>query len=210
MKTGRKTKPHIRVVGICGSLRKGSYTQLALSYALKGAREFGAETQLINLREYQLVFYGMKEEKDYPADVARLREEVGKAQGILLGTPVYHGSMSGVLKNALDLMGFEEFEGKMIGLVGVSGGRLGAGNALNSLRSIGRTLHAWVLPQEVSIPEAYKYFDREGKISNPELNQRLLEIGRAVAKFASFHELQRDQEFIKLWESLPVNPGGEK
>ncbi len=210
MKPSGKPKPRIRVVGICGSLRKGSYTQMALSYALKGAREFGAETQLINLREYELVFFGMNEEEDYPADVARLREDVGKAQGILLGTPVYHGSMSGVLKNALDLMGFEEFEGKMIGLVGVSGGRLGAGNALNSLRSIGRTLHAWVLPQEVSIPEAHNYFDREGNITDPELKERLLEIGRSVAKFATFHEMQRDQEFIKLWESLPINPGGEK
>ncbi len=43
-------------------------------------------------------------------------EEVAGAQGIILGTPEYHGSFSGVLKNALDLMGFDEFEGKMIGL----------------------------------------------------------------------------------------------
>jgi len=54
-----------------------------------------------------------------------LREEVKQAHGIILGTPEYLGSYSGVLKNALDLMGFEEFEGKMLGLLGVSGGAMG-------------------------------------------------------------------------------------
>ena len=114
------------------------------------------------------------------------------------------------MKNALDLMSFEEFEGKMIGLVGVSGGNLGAINALNSLRTIGRNLHAWVLPQQVSIPEAEKYFDADGQPNDPELKARLLEIGQLIAKFAAFHEIQKDQEFIKLWEGLPFNPGGRK
>ena len=48
-----------------------------------------------------------------------------------------------MLKNVMDLMGFDEFQGKMIGLVGVSGGALGASNALATLRTIGRALHAW-------------------------------------------------------------------
>jgi FMN reductase len=61
---------------------------------------------------------------------------------IILVTPEYHGGYSGVLKNALDLMGFDEFEGKMLGLVGVSGGRMGAFGARNSLREVGRALHA--------------------------------------------------------------------
>ncbi len=46
----------VRVVGICGSLRKKSYTRLALKLALHGAEDTGAETHLIDLREYQLVF----------------------------------------------------------------------------------------------------------------------------------------------------------
>ena len=47
----------------------------------------------------------------------RLRKEVKEAHGIIVGTPEYHGSLSGVLKNALDLMSFDEIEGKMMGLV---------------------------------------------------------------------------------------------
>ena len=133
------TETSILVVGICGSLRAVSYTCMAVEVALQGAQEIGAQTRLIALRDYELVFCGGKEdESTYPEDVFRLRREVEQAQGIILGTPEYHGSFSGVLKNALDLMGFAEFEGKMVGLVGVSGGGMGAVNALNSLRAVAR------------------------------------------------------------------------
>src|SRR5260370_39996462 len=105
----------IRIAGISGSLRAGSYTRKASECALQGAAESGAETQLIDLRDYTLVFRDGKDEAAYPDDVFRLRSEVKQADGVVLGTPEYHGSFSGVLKNALDLMGFDEFEGKMIG-----------------------------------------------------------------------------------------------
>src|SRR6266568_1457230 len=136
----------VRIAGISGSLRVGSYTRSAVAAALEGAAEVGAETRLIDLRDYQLVFLNSREEAEYPPDVLRLRADVRQADGLILGTPEYHGGLSGALKNALDLMGFDEFEGKMIALVGVSGGRLGAFDALNSLRNIGRALHAWVIP----------------------------------------------------------------
>ena len=112
----------IHVVGLCGSLRKGSTTHAALRIALAGAKEAGAEVELIDLSEYKLIFYGeVAEESEYPPDVFKLKKKVQRAHGILLGTPEYHGSFSGVLKNALDLMWFEEFENKVVGLIGVSG-----------------------------------------------------------------------------------------
>ena len=124
------TTPAIRVVGLNGSLRDGSYTRLAVQIALQGAAELGAETRLLDLKDYRLPFCdGRVNEATCPPDVLRLRRDLRAAQGIILGTPEYHASFSGVLKNALDLMGFDEFEGKMLGLVGVSGGRLGAINA---------------------------------------------------------------------------------
>ncbi len=155
------TENQIHVVGISGSLRSGSYTRAAVRVALAGAEETGAKTQLIDLREYNLVFCdGKEDESAYPEDVFRLRREVQEASGLILATPEYHGSFSGVLKNALDLMGFNEIEGKMIGLVGVSGGQLGAVNALSGLRTVGRALHAWVIPEQASVPEAWKVFDQ--------------------------------------------------
>ena len=209
MQTIEHNEPAISVVGINGSLRDGSYTRLALNLALQGAEEVGAQTQLIDLREYDLIFCNGKLGKDAPPDVLRLRQDVKQAQGIILGTPEYHGSFSGVLKNALDLMGFAEFEGKMIGLLSVSGGEMGGLNGLNSLRAIGRTLHAWVIPEEVSIPRAYKKFDDRGKVLDDTLRERILELGRQVARFAYLHTSKQTNEFLELWEEAPVNPGAE-
>src|SRR2546421_12952147 len=192
-------EPTIHIAGLSGSLRAGSYTRRAVECALEGAAESGAETRLIDLTEYNLIFRAGQDETGYPADVARLRAEIKEADGIILGTPEYHGSLSGVLKNALDLMGFDEFEGKMIGLVGVSGGALGAVHALNSLRAVGRALHAWVIPEQASIPEAWKVFDESGTLKDGDLEKRLKEVGRQVARFDYLHTSEKAQEFLRSW-----------
>jgi NAD(P)H-dependent FMN reductase len=127
MEQGQIIETPLRVIAICGSLRSGSTMLAALRVALAGAQALGAETQLIDLRDYELIFCdGKRNERDYPDDVVNLRRMVQGAHGIIWGTPEYHGGPSGVLKNALDLMGFDEFQGKVIGLVGTSGGEMGA------------------------------------------------------------------------------------
>lgn len=200
---------HITVVGICGSLRPRSLTRIALRVALQGAEEVGAKTRLIDLREYNLVFCdGKEDEREYPADVFRLREEVMQATGVILGTPEYHGSFSGVLKNAIDLMGFKELEAKIVGLVGVSGGRMGAVNALNGLRVVGRSVHAWVVPEQVSIPQAWKEIDESGRVRDAAIEERLKQVGRQVARFAYLHTSEKAFEFLQTWEKAPPNPGG--
>jgi len=89
----------ISIAGICGSLRKDSYTRQAVRIALQGAEEVGAETRLIDLRDYELIFCdGKEDEASYPAGVFRLRSDVKRAQGLILGTPEYHGNLSGVLR----------------------------------------------------------------------------------------------------------------
>ena len=201
-------KTKVRVVGICGSLRAGSHTHQALAVALRGAEEAGAETQLIDLRDYKLVFCDGSDE--LTADVGRLRADVKHAQGIILATPEYHGGYSGVLKNALDLMGFDEIEGKMIGLVGVSGGAMGGFAALNSLREVGRALHAWVVPEQASVPHVSKVFDDDGKCTDAGVEKRLKGVGWQVAKFSSLHNSEHFREFLKLWEAAPENPGGQE
>ena len=65
----------IQVAGICGSLRQGSFTRMALHVALAGAKEAGARTRLIDLSEYHLIFCdGKEDESGYPKDVFTLRE----------------------------------------------------------------------------------------------------------------------------------------
>ncbi len=152
----------------------------------------------------QCVFYGEVEEKDYPPDVFRLREEIKEADGIIFGTPEYHGSMSGVLKNMLDLMSQEQLEGKIAGLVGVAGGHTGAINSLNTMRTVGRNMHFWVLPQEVSVADSAMAFDDEGSVTDPVIENRLRNIGRQVVKFAALQQNIRQSDFMKLWEGLPT------
>lgn len=199
----------IRVVAICGSLNPNSKTRMALNITLAGAREVGAETQLIDLRDYELIFCDGSDDSNYPTDVFKLRESVQKAQGIILGTPEYHGGYSGVLKNALDLMGFNEFQGKVLGLVGVSGGATGAINSLNGLRTVGRALRAWVIPNQVSIPQAWQLFDDSGRLKDKGIEARLQEIGREVARFAYLHTSDQAMQFLQSWEEAETNPGGK-
>lgn len=203
-------KGPLRVVAINGSLRPGGFTGKALCIALEGARERGAQTQLINLADYDLPFCnGSKDAASYGPDVARLRQEISAATGIILGTPEYHGSYSGVLKNALDLCGFQEFEGKMVGLLAVSGGSMGATNALSGLRVVGRSLHAWVVPHEASIPQAWRQFDDEDNLKDGQMAERVRELGRQVMRFACLHNAEQALDFLRAWEDAPVNPGGE-
>ncbi len=87
--------------------------------------------------------------------------------------------------------------------MGVAGGHTGAINTLNTLRIIGRNLHCWVLPHEVSISESGKMFEPDGSVKDPALEERLLEVGRLVARFAILQQRIRDDAFLRLWEGLP-------
>ena len=192
----------IRVAAVCGSLNPEGKTRLALSLALAGAAAQGAQIKLIELCRYELVFFGQVEAGDYPTDVLRLREELAGAQGIIVGTPEYYGSLSGSLKNALDLVGADALRGKITGLVGVAGGDTGAVNSLNTMRIICRNLHCWALPQEVSVANSHAAFSADGSAADPALGERLAALGAQVAKFASLQQQVRQSEFMRQWEDL--------
>jgi FMN reductase len=201
-------KDTIRIIGLSGSLRPAhiSTTRSAVVIALKGAAEVGGQVKMLDLSEYQLSFADVTLPPS--TSVLRLREDIQSAHGIVLGTPEYHSSFSGILKHALDLMGFEQFEGKIIGLIGVSGGKMGAVNALNSLRIVCRSLHAWVVPEQVSITEAAKQFDAAGIAVDPVVGESLKNVGRQVARFTYLHTSERAKEFLESWQTAPQNPGG--
>lgn len=161
----------VKIVGLAGSLRPGSYSHKALAIAAERVRALGAEVEILDLRSLNLPFCdGGDDYSDYP-DVARLQQAFRQADGIILATPEYHGSISGVLKNALDLMGFEEFTDKVVGNISVLGGQPNS-NALNDLRIILRWVHAWVIPEQVAIGQAWKAFDAEGSLTDESLSKR--------------------------------------
>jgi NAD(P)H-dependent FMN reductase len=192
------------IIAICGSLQPKSTTKMALSIALAGASEYNASTRLLELRDYHLDFFGADEVQEANSGIAKLRSEIREAKGLIIGSPEYHGSLSGALKNMFDLMSIEDFEGKIVALVGVAGGRVGAINTLNTMRTIGRNMHCWVLPQDVSVAQSAKTFNEDGTINDPDVEQRLLDIGRQVVKFASLQQKIKQDDFMKLWEGLPT------
>lgn len=178
----------LRVLGLSGSLRAENLTRRALEVALRGAAAEGAQTELFDLAAVTIPFCDeRKDETTYPPDVERLRRALGTAHGILLGSPEYHGSLSGALKNALDLVGFAQMEGKIVGLIAVAGGSQGAAGSLAHMRTICRHLHAWVLPSQVSISRVKDAFDLDGRLADPEHEERLLDVGREVARYARLH-----------------------
>lgn len=161
----------VKIVGIAGSLREGSYSQQALKIAAQKVAGLGAEVEIVNLRSLHLPFCdGGDDYSAYP-DVAKLSQVVKAADGLILATPEYHGSVSGVLKNALDLMGFEELSGKVTGLISVLGGQSNS-NALNDMRIILRWVHAWTIPEQVAIEQAWKAFRKDGELLDDKLSQR--------------------------------------
>jgi len=198
----RDSLPPVHVSAIRGSLSEQNATKMALNVALRGASELRADTRLIELRDYELVFIGKVKEDEYPPDVFRLREEIKESHGIILGTPEYYGSLSGALKSMFDLMRPEEFEGKIVGLIGVSGGHTGAINSLNAMRTIGRNLHCWVLPQEVSVADSKQAFNEDGTVTDPSVEERLLDLGRKVVTLATVERRIKQHDFMKLWEGL--------
>jgi len=164
-----------KIIGIAGSLRPGSVTCHAIQQGLQLIEESGWEIELLDLREMTLPFCdSSREYPDFP-DVQRLREAVQSADGILLGTPEYHGSLSGVLKNCLDLLENSDVEGKVFAVLSVLGGSTSM-NAVNHVRTICRQLHAWTVPEQLLIPNSQKAFDSEGTLVDPVLKGRLQEL----------------------------------
>ncbi|ELZ77364.1 NAD(P)H-dependent oxidoreductase [Haloferax larsenii] len=169
------------VVAIAGSLRDHSYTRFALQYALDGAESAGATTELVDLREFDLP--PLNADLDEQGDSAELIRIVDEADAVLLGTPVYHGSFSGVLKNALDYCGFDEFSEKTVGVLAVAGGSFPV-TALEHLRSVCRALNAWVLPHQAAVPSVSSAFDGD-ELLDEDLVERVERLGRDAVNYAN-------------------------
>jgi NAD(P)H-dependent FMN reductase len=172
----RKTE----IVAVCGSLAAESVTRVALRQTLAAARAEGAQTTLIDLREYHLPTFdsGDQDAGDAPA----LRRRLRTADAVVLGTPMYHGSFSSPLKTALDYSGFDEFEDKTVGLVAVSGGSFPT-PALEHLRAVMRAFDAWPLPLDVAVPNSETLVEG-GSLVDESLRERLEKLGAEVVEYA--------------------------
>ncbi len=175
----------MRIVTLSGSLRVGSTTARAVALAGEAAVAAGACVTAVALHDLNLPFCdGRPDEATYGGDTQALRATIQEADGLLIGSPNYHGSMAGALKNALDLLGPEAMRDQLVGLVATARGDAGAMNTLNHLRHVCRWMNAWVIPVEVSIPRAQDAFDAEGGVVRAGISDELTTLGKELVRYA--------------------------
>ena len=177
----------IRVVGVGGSLAAQSASLAALKIALRGAAEGGAETEIFDIRTLDLPMYS-PELRDVPSSVHRLCDGVHGAAGLLWSSPLYHGTISGSFKNALDwfqLLSDRKpayLTDKVVGLISTAGGTQGL-QAVNTMEFVVRALRGWAVPLVIPIPQAWRVFDREG-LHDENVSEQLHALGREVTRAA--------------------------
>lgn len=180
-------KPYI--LGIGGSRRSGSNTRMALEVALRKAESLGAEVKLLDASALNFPLYDPGDEARTP-EAATYITEVRRADGIILATPSYHGSISGLVKNALDYVQdlvddpSVYFSGRAVGLIATGGGWAGAINALGTLRNATHALRGWPTPLGVPIGVNPSPFGENGEINDPKLKNQLEMVATEVVDFA--------------------------
>ena len=178
--------PYIVAVG--GTLRPGSSTEKAMQHVLKAADRAGARTRLISGPALQLPMY-QPENSDRSETARDLVAQLALADGIILGSPGYHGSISGLIKNALDYA--EDlradirpyFSGRAVGCIATAGGWPGAVNTLGALRDIVHALRGWPTPLGAAINSSERVFDEHGECLVPRVAQILDVIADEVIDF---------------------------
>jgi FMN reductase len=178
----------LRIVGLGGSLAKASKSRAALSKALAGAEAAGAETELLDLRELDLPMYD-SDENEPGESAARVIESCYAADGLIWSSPLYQGTISGALKNALDwlhLLGSREpsyLHDKVIGLISAAGGTQGL-QAINTMEFAVRALRGWAVPYVVPVASAWQAFDADGQIQEEAIGIQLETLGQEVVRVA--------------------------
>jgi azobenzene reductase len=171
----------MKIVALIGSLKNESNTGKAVRVAAEAARREGVEVVIWDLKEKPLPIYDPSDEENYSRGyVPEFVQLFDEADGFLLGSPEYHNSISGVFKNALDFLGYDQFAGKPVGLISAAGGPV-ATNTLNTMMSIIRSLHGYISPHFGAVPGGTK-FNPDGTFVDEKLQERFEAIGKDVAR----------------------------
>lgn len=160
----------VKILGISGSLRKASFNSAALRAAKELAPDGVEVTIYQGLGDIPPYDDDVRTGEGYPAPVQAFRDAVKAVDAVLIATPEYNYSISGVLKNALDWASRPpepSFDGKPVGIMGASGGLFGTARAQYDLRKIFVFMNAHVLNKpEVMIGQAASKFDAEGRLTD--------------------------------------------
>ena len=179
------------VVGIGGTIGGISSTERALRIALDAAGREGFRTRMFGGADMaKLPLYDPKATTRTPDEIEFV-ETVRQASALIIASPGYHGSISGVVKNALDLL--EETARDVerpyladmpVGLIATAYGWQATGSTIAALRSIVHALRGWPTPFAAAINSQLTKFDEDGGASEPAVLEQLCMVGRQVARFA--------------------------
>jgi FMN reductase len=176
------------IVGLGGSGSATGSTERVLRTALDAAETAGARTLFFDGQALDVPMYSYRGERT--EKVMTLLDALRQADGIIIASPGYHGTVSGLIKNALDYvedMAKDErvyFEGRAVGLIAVAAGWQATGSTLATLRSITHALRGWPTPMAVAINSASPVFDADGAIIDPAITAQLHILAGQVVDFA--------------------------
>ena len=183
------------VVGIGGTIGGISSTERALRIALDAAEREGFRTRMFGGADMaRLPLYDPRA-TSRTADEEAFVDAVRQASAVIIASPGYHGSISGVVKNALDLL--EEtakdsarpyLADMPVGLIATAYGWQATGSTIAALRSIVHALRGWPTPFAAAINTQLTKFDGEGGANDPAVMEQLRLVGHQVARFAPLSE----------------------
>ncbi len=165
----------IKILGIAGSLRRGSYNRSAL----RTAQKLVPNNAILEIFELDKIPpFNQDLEKQPPESVVNLKEKVRSADAILFVTPEYNYSIPGVLKNAIDWAsrpyGDNAWDSKPVAVMGASAGMLGTVRAQYHLRQVFVDLNVYPLNKpEVMIANAAERFDKDGNLTDQKTREMI-------------------------------------
>jgi chromate reductase len=173
----------IKLVGFCGSLRKGSFNRLALN-AFTQRLPQGTSLSTIEIGDWPL-YDADVQAKGFPAPVTAAQQAILAADGVVFVSPEYNYSVSGVLKNAIDWLSRmtpQPFAGKPMAVLGASGGILGTARMQYHLRQIMVFLDGRMVNKpEVMIGQAQNKFGADGALTDEATGKLMADLGAALS-----------------------------
>ncbi len=182
-----------KILAFAGSTREASYNKKLVKIAAEGARAAGAEVTYVDLRDLPMPLFDedLEAKEGLPENVLKFKELMMAHQGFLITSPEYNGSITPLLKNAIDWasrplpeeppFALSCFRDKVAALMSASPGALGGLRGLTHVRSILSGIGVLVLPDQQAIPKAYEAFDADGRLKDPTKQEAVEQVGSKLA-----------------------------
>lgn len=164
------------IVGFGGTTRAMSSGEKLVRGVLSASQAKGARTIMFDGPALQSLPHYAPEHPDRTPEQTAFIDAIRQADGIVIGTPAYHGGMSGLVKNAIDLVedtsrdGRSYFSGRAVGLVVSAAGWQACGVTLQSMRGVVHALRGWPTPLGITVNTIeQQIFDKSGAIKDPNI-----------------------------------------